>query len=226
MGATFDRLGTGSGLTTINGLIRKSDWSSANDPFRLKYNNSKHHHSSISYHHYDQSAQSPLLLSSIFACFPESYQSRKNGPSDKSAMKEALKGDIDLIAVKNDSCENESNRSSVAANSSISNIVRIISDQSLLQTEENATSLPNLVYDVGVKEEVIATEPTKTSINDNFEDLQGRISLETLDLIRRLHTQYLNVENSKGQKPEGRSSDKGKSKKEEIINVSGRLEIL
>ncbi|EJW75964.1 hypothetical protein WUBG_13126, partial [Wuchereria bancrofti] len=78
---------------------------------------------------------------------------------------------------------------------------------------ENATSL--------------SKESVKSSINDNFDDLKGRISMETLDLIKRLHMQYLNVENSKKQAEFSTfNENKSKKKGEEIIRISGKLEIL
>lgn len=84
----------------------------------------------------------------------------------------------------------------------------------------------NMGNDDGVEEQkVIPTEPTRITINDNFEDLKGRISMETLNLIKQLHIQYLNTENPTKQ-PESLSFDDNKSKNEEIIHVSGRLEIL
>lgn len=49
--------------------------------------------------------------------------------------------------------------------------------------------------------------------------------METLDLIKRLHAQFLNRENPT-QQPECSPANDSKSKKNEIIHVSGRLEIL
>ncbi|CAG9538952.1 unnamed protein product [Cercopithifilaria johnstoni] len=110
--------------------------------------------------------------------------------------------------------------------------IEIINEKSLdgqewSQTgEENTTSLhSNLVNGHGIKQKVISTDSTKTTINDNFEDLKGRISKETLDLIKRLHEQYFNAENLNKQ-PKSSSSDGNKFKKEEIIRISGKLEIL
>lgn len=92
-------------------------------------------------------------------------------------------------------------------------------------SEENATSLLNLVNGYGVKQKVTQSGSTKTPVSDNFEDLKGRISMKTLDLIKQLHTQYFNAKNPTKQ-PESSSSGENKSKKPEIIHVSGRLEIL
>ncbi|VDN01007.1 unnamed protein product [Thelazia callipaeda] len=58
------------------------------------------------------------------------------------------------------------------------------------------------------------------SSNDNFEDLKGRVSGETLNLIKLLHSQLINAELHKLRKlPD-------ENKREEIIQVSGKLEIL
>ncbi|KAK6109866.1 hypothetical protein QQG55_37685 [Brugia pahangi] len=120
--------------------------------------------------------------------------------------------DVEIIIGKNDSCENELNQSSVTINSSMCNIVRTLDDD-WSQTERNATSFSD--------------ESVKSSINDNFDDLKGRISMETLDLIKRLHMQYLNVENSKKQTEFSTfNENKSKKKDEEIIRISGKLEIL
>ncbi|VBB32122.1 unnamed protein product [Acanthocheilonema viteae] len=139
-----------------------------------------------------------------------------------------VKADIhiaEIITEKNDSYENESNHTSLAINSSISNIIRTLDSQEWSQADVNTTSLLNFVNDHAIKQNVFPTEPTKTTINDNFEDLKGRISMETLDLIKRLHMQYFNIENPEKQS-EFSSFDNSKSKKQEIIRVSGKLEIL
>ncbi|VIO86126.1 Uncharacterized protein BM_BM17905 [Brugia malayi] len=123
-----------------------------------------------------------------------------------------VEADVEIIIGKNDSCENELNQSSVAINSSMCNIVRTLDDD-WSQTERNTTSFSD--------------ESVKSSINDNFDDLKGRISMETLDLIKRLHMQYLNVENSKKQTEFSTfNENKSKKKDEEIIRISGKLEIL
>ncbi|VDN93089.1 unnamed protein product, partial [Brugia pahangi] len=124
----------------------------------------------------------------------------------------SAEADVEIIIGKNDSCENELNQSSVTINSSMCNIVRTLDDD-WSQTERNATSFSD--------------ESVKSSINDNFDDLKGRISMETLDLIKRLHMQYLNVENSKKQTEFSTfNENKSKKKDEEIIRISGKLEIL
>uniref|UniRef100_A0AAF5RSZ1 Secreted protein n=4 Tax=Wuchereria bancrofti TaxID=6293 RepID=A0AAF5RSZ1_WUCBA len=123
-----------------------------------------------------------------------------------------VEANVEITIGKNDSCENELNQTSMAVNSSMCNIVRTLDDD-WSQTEENATSL--------------SKESVKSSINDNFDDLKGRISMETLDLIKRLHMQYLNVENSKKQAEFSTfNENKSKKKGEEIIRISGKLEIL
>ncbi|VDO29286.1 unnamed protein product [Onchocerca flexuosa] len=110
-------------------------------------------------------------------------------------------------------------------NSPVNNIVRTSDDHGWSETEENGTSLFNLVNGHERKQKVTPSEPNKTYFNDNFEDLKGRISMETLDLIKQLHTYYLSTENLMKQ-PESSSFGGSKSKEEEIVHVSGKLEIL
>ncbi|EFO18601.2 hypothetical protein LOAG_09893 [Loa loa] len=136
-----------------------------------------------------------------------------------------VKADVEIIAEKNDSCGNELNQSSVAINSSLCDIIRTLDGHEWSQAEENVTSLSSVINGHVVEQKVTSTESTKTHINDNFEDLRGRISVETLDLIKRLHMLYLNTENSNKQST-SLSSGENKSRKEEIIHVSGKLEIL
>ncbi|VDK71801.1 unnamed protein product [Onchocerca ochengi] len=137
----------------------------------------------------------------------------------------AAKADNEIITKKNDSYVNESNQNFMTINSPVNNIVRTSDDHEWSETEENGTSLFNLVNGRERKQKVTPSESTKTYFNDNFEDLRGRISMETLDLIKQLHTYYFNTENLIKQ-PESLSSGENKSKKEEIVHVSGKLEIL
>ncbi|MCP9266286.1 hypothetical protein DINM_021813 [Dirofilaria immitis] len=162
------------------------DWSSANDPFRLKYNNSKHHQSSIT----------PSSLSSSSSSSSSSYHHHYQ----RSISSFAVPFLYYMFSRKNDSYVNESNQNFATINSSISDIVRALDDYEWSQTDENATLPSDL-------------------------DLKGQISMETLDLIKRLHMQYLNTDYLMKQ-PESSSFGENKSKNEEIIHVSGKLEIL
>ncbi|VDK34109.1 unnamed protein product, partial [Gongylonema pulchrum] len=70
-----------------------------------------------------------------------------------------------------------------------------------------------------IKLEASSLHPLSTDVNDNFEDLKERISKKTLDLIRRLHTQYLNTANLR----KGRtfpSSGENSLNKEEIVHIA------
>lgn len=77
---------------------------------------------------------------------------------------------------------------------------------------------------VSTRLDSVSSEPTTPLANDSFDDLRGKISKKTLDVIKQLHHKYINAAHM--QRPPAAKVIESEPIKEEIVHVTGKLEIL